>query len=209
MRVTLSGPAGDLEGLLWEPQEGAPVAAAVVCPPAPARRGDDGQQRRVPHGARSCSHAGLAVLRFNFRGVGASAGEHDGQGGEEGDASAALDWLAERHPGLPLWGAGFSFGARTIASIATRDERLARLLLVALPCAAFDCSMIRDVRPPTHLVMAEHDEFGTLAHLRATFPDLPAHVDAEEVPGVGHFFRGRTPDLERRVREWARGVLAS
>jgi len=153
--------------------------------------------------ARALQKAGLAVLRFNFRGVGESEGRHDGQGAEEEDASAALDALATRFPGLPLWAAGFSFGARTVAGLAGRDERIARLLCVALPVKAFDCQVIMRVLPPTHVIAAGADEFGNLADLRALFPDLPGHVETEEIDGVGHLFTAKTPELEACVLAWA------
>lgn len=88
-----------LEGILWEPTDGLPRAAVVVChphpkPPPPTLGGT--MRNNVVHRiARGFGDAGLAVLRFNFRSVGASEGEHDGQGAEDGDLSAALDfWLA-------------------------------------------------------------------------------------------------------------------
>jgi len=205
MRVTIPGPAGRLEGLLWTP-EAPPLAAVAVCHPHP-RGGGTMDNNVVFRTARGLQSAGLASLRFNFRGVGASEGEHHGEGAEEEDLAAALDWLEARFPGLPLWAAGFSFGARTAAGLATRDRRIRRLLLVALPVAAFDCAMLPRVLPPTHLLMAGLDEFGTLAGVRERFPDLPEHVDAEEVPDVDHFFRGKTPELEARVRAWASAAL--
>jgi hypothetical protein len=153
--------------------------------------------------ARGLQSAGLAVLRFNFRGAGQSEGQHDGRGAEERDAQAALDWLAERFPGVPLWAAGFSFGARTLASLARHERRLARLLLIALPARVFDCEFVRDVLPSTRVLLAGNDSFGNLSDLMASVGTLPAHVQAEEIPGTDHFFRGRTPELEARVRAWA------
>ena len=62
-----------------------------------------------------------------------------------------------------------------LATLAGEDERIRELLLVALPCKAFDCSALPAVRPPTWILMAGADEFGTLADLRERFPELPAH----------------------------------
>ena len=66
----------------------------------------------------------------------------------------------------------------------------------------FDCSFLRNVLAPTHLVMAGEDEYGNLAKLRERLPDLPAHVTAEEIPGVGHFFEGKTLEVESRAHAW-------
>jgi uncharacterized protein len=205
VQLFVQGPVGRLEAILWRP-EGEPRAAAVVCHPHPAHGGTM-HNNVVFRTARGLQNAGLAVLRFNFRGVEASEGAHDGRGAEELDAAAALDHLERELPGLPLWAAGFSFGARTVAALATHDRRVQRLLLVTVPCLAYDCAFVRGVLPPTHAILAGDDAFGNLADLRERVPDLPAHFSAEELPGVDHFFRGKTPELEARVRAWAEGQL--
>ena len=208
MKFFIPGPAGRLEALLWEPLDARPArAAAVVCHPHP-RGGGTMDNNVVFRTARGLQRAGLAVLRFNFRGTGASEGVHDGAGAEETDAAAVLGHLERRFPGLALWGAGFSFGARTIASLACRDRRLSRALCVTMPCKAFDCSFLARVLAPTHVILAGLDEYGNLSDLRARVPGLPPHVATEEIPGVDHFFKGRTPELEARVHAWASAQFA-
>jgi len=133
MRFFIPGPVGRLEALLWMPKDGAaPRAAAVVCHPLPTAGGtmDNNVVFRI---ARGLQHAGLAVLRFNFRSAGASEGVHDGKGAEEGDVRAALDHLERGLPGLELWAAGFSFGARTVGSLARSEARIRRVALIAPP----------------------------------------------------------------------------
>ncbi|MEO6711453.1 MAG: alpha/beta hydrolase, partial [Planctomycetota bacterium] len=105
MKFFIPGPVGRLEAILWEPLHGAaPRAAALVCHPHP-KGGGTMDNNVVFRTARGLQHAGLAVLRFNFRGVGASEGAHDGEGAEDGDAAAGVDLLEQRYPGLELWGA--------------------------------------------------------------------------------------------------------
>jgi hypothetical protein len=205
MTVFIPGPAGRLEAIPWKP-DGAARAAAVVCHPHPLYGGTmhNNVTFRI---ARALQRSGLAVLRFNFRGAGASEGVHDGGPGEVEDAAAALEHVAGEYPGLPLWAAGFSFGSRTLAELAGRDDRLQRLICATLPCLAFDCSAILAVRPPTYLLMAGADEFGNLAALRELFPELPAHVETDEIADVDHFFRGQTPELERRIQAHAERAL--
>lgn len=159
--------------------------------------------------ARGLQRAGIAVLRFNFRGVRASEGTHDGLGAEEDDAAAALDYLEREFPGLPLWAAGFSFGSRTVGALAVRDPRIRRVLLVALPSKAFDCTFVRGVQQPTHVLLAENDEFGTPADFTERIGPLGNNFEIDVIEGVEHFFRGKTPELERRVRTWAERSLAS
>jgi len=207
MTLFIPGPAGRLEALAWSAQdeaggEAVPRGAAVVCHPHPLFGGTM-HNNVVFRIARALQRAGLSVVRFNFRGVEQSEGVHDGRGGAEDDALAVLDWLAERHPGLPLWAAGFSFGARTVAALAAREPRIAHVLCVALPCKVFDCSGLATLGQPTLCLMAGLDQYGTLADLRARFPDLPAHIETDEIEGVDHFFRGATPQLEARVRAHA------
>ncbi len=208
MRHFIPGPAGRLDAISWLPKDGvAPRAAAVVCHPHPVFGGtmDNNVAFRVARGLQS---AGLAVLRFNFRGAGDSEGEHDGNGAEEQDVVAALDHLEREFPGLPLWGAGFSFGARTVGALALREPRMRRLLLVALPSKAYDCTFIRALTQPTHVLLAGNDEFGTPDDFHERIGALTSHFEIDVVPDVDHFFRGRTPELERRVRAWAERSLA-
>src|SRR5712671_4968785 len=99
-RMAIPVAHGRLEALLRGPE--APFAAAVFCHPHPLHGGTM-NNNVVYRVAKALNDAGAAVLRFNFRGVGASTGSHDAGAGEEDDALAALDFLAEHHPGLPLW----------------------------------------------------------------------------------------------------------
>src|SRR5512132_4538378 len=105
----LGGPAGRLEAILDEPA-GTPRAAVVFAHPHP-QYGGTMHTKAVYQGAKGLARIGCAVLRFNFRGVGRSAGTFDLGEGEKEDFSAALDYMAARYPGARLWAAGFSFGA--------------------------------------------------------------------------------------------------
>ncbi len=109
----LPGPAGRLEALLEEPDDQSPHLAVVLCHPHP-RFGGTMHNKVVYRLARGLRAAGAVVLRFNFRGVGASHGEYGEMAGEIEDARAALAWLRERYPELPFALAGFSFEARAI-----------------------------------------------------------------------------------------------
>jgi alpha/beta superfamily hydrolase len=206
-KLTIQGPVGRLEAVLWEP-EGPPRAVAVVAHPHP-QHGGTMDNNVVHRTARGLHDAGLAVVRFNFRGTGASEGQHDGNGAEDEDLRAVVDDLAQRYPGLELWAAGFSFGARTVARLAPKEPRIRRVLLVALPVLAYDCRFALQIRQPGAIVMAGEDRFGTLAELRSQMPELLDRFHVEEVPGVDHFFSGSLDELRARVRSWAESVLAA
>jgi len=175
----------------------------VVCHPHPLHAGSL-RNTIVFRTARALRAAGLVTLRFNFRGVEGSEGEHDGDGGEAEDAAACLAFLAERHPRLPLWGAGYSFGARTICELAAeRPALMERIVLVAPPIAVYDCSCLDRIQQPGFLLFGSKDEFGTLAELAQKHSALPARLELHEISGADHFFRGRTPLLEEQIRAYA------
>jgi alpha/beta superfamily hydrolase len=206
MEVTIRGPVGRLFGVLEEPEDTSRLSgAAICCHPHPLHGGTH-QNTIVYRLARALRSAGLATLRFDFRGVGSSEGAHDGHGGEEGDASAALDLLQERYPGLPLWATGFSFGSRTVGSLATRDFRIERLALIALPVSIYASSFLDELSQPTLMVFGSGDTFGTLTELAQRHPSLGENFELEEISGADHFFRGRTPLLEETIRNWAQAA---
>jgi alpha/beta superfamily hydrolase len=208
--VDFDGPTGKLEGLLGPPEHGeaTPRAVAVVCHPHPSGGGTM-HNTVVYRVAKGLRRAGLAVLRFNFRGVEGSEGEHHGEGLEEGDAEAAIDYLTSLYPRVPLWAGGFSFGSRQIAGLAPRDSRIERTFFIALPVKVYECAPIADVKQPGYMLFAGDDDFGTAAVLREKFPFLGANLEVDEIPGTDHFFRGKTPELEERVRAWAVRSLES
>jgi len=105
--LRLSGPVGELEAALEVPAE--PSAIAVICHPHPLQGGTM-HNKVVTTLARTLQGLGHATLRFNYRGVGASAGDYGEIIGETADALAAIDWMRNRFKGLPLTLAGFSFG---------------------------------------------------------------------------------------------------
>ncbi|HEY8370088.1 MAG TPA: alpha/beta fold hydrolase [Thermodesulfobacteriota bacterium] len=203
----LAGPVGPLEAL-YEIDVSDRGAAALVLHPHPLYGGTM-HNKVVYRLARALRRAGLATLRINFRGVGASAGRYDEGRGEVDDARAALDWLAARHPGRPLWVAGFSFGAWVGVTLAASDPRVVRIVAAGLPVRLDRLATVADLGDrPLLVVQGEHDEYGPPSAVRdalAARPTATLHV----VPGTDHFFEGRLDDLEREVLAFAeRGLDA-
>ena len=137
-----AGPVGRLEAVLMTP-ETPPVAAAVVCHAHPLHGGMM-HFKAVFRAAKALQGAGLAVLRFNFRGVGRSEGAHDDGIGEQDDARAALSELERRFPGAPLVLGGFSFGSVVALRVAARDARVRAVFALGFPLVRFgDAATLR------------------------------------------------------------------
>ncbi|HEX8285280.1 MAG TPA: alpha/beta fold hydrolase [Pyrinomonadaceae bacterium] len=210
----IPAPHGRLEAIWKEPRaDASPRGVALVLHPHPLHGGTM-HNKVVFRTARGLEDAGLATLRINFRGVGHSTGEHTGaRGGEQEDARIALDFLTEKHPGLPVFLAGFSFGARVGLEVGTHDERVRFLAGVGTPVSIpereYDFSFLEDCRKPLLLVHGERDEFGSVTDLRALAARLPpeARAQIKIIPGAGHFFDQQLEDLRRAVAEWAAEML--
>src|SRR5207245_7735296 len=129
----------------------SPTAGVVICHPDPLYCGDM-ENPVVVRVQEVCAGLGLATLRFNFRGVGASGGVHAGGVGEQDDASAALDALAKAIGGGVLAIAGYSFGARIAALVGVRDGRIGGMALIAPPLAMYDFEFFEDKHVPALVV---------------------------------------------------------
>jgi len=200
--ILIPGPAGQIEALLSHPVAGEPAAIAVICHPHPLYGGS--LTNKVVHilGSAFLKMA-LPVLRFNFRGVGASEGEFDGGEGEQADLEAAVAWLRQRYPGRPLWLAGFSFGA-FVAYNAHRQLDAARLLLVAPPLRLFEFGDLRSVEIPWMVVQGSNDEVVSADAVQHWVQNQPRPPVFEMVEGASHFFHGRLNDLRQIVlKNWA------
>src|SRR3954447_8733149 len=130
----LRGPEGRLEALIDIPETATVRAAVVFAHPHP-QYGGAMHTKAVYQGTKGLVRIGCAVLRFNFRGVGASEDTFDRGEGEKADFAAALDYMAARYPGTPLWAAGFSFGAWVALEVGAEDPRVAVLIGIAPPVA--------------------------------------------------------------------------
>src|SRR5436309_11465574 len=170
---TIAGPAGDLEALLEEPEPEAGPAhtAAVVCHPHPLYGGAM-HNIVVYRMARGLRRAGIAVLRFNFRGVGRSHGVHAHLTGEIEDARAALDWLRARYPGLGFALAGFSFGARVVTRLGCGMEGARFVMAAGFPTRMGAADYLETCAIRKIFLQSTHDEFGPLAELDALFARL-------------------------------------
>jgi len=197
--VAIPGPAGSLEGLLHEHEGQPPARAAVICHPHPLHGGS--LHNKVVHRVAATLHGlGAAVLRFNFRGVGASAGRFDEGEGELADARAALAWMRARHPDARLWLGGFSFGAWIAARLAALEPELERLILVAPPVGTHDLSVLRGVTVPKLVIQGTADVLCPLAMLERAYPEWAEPKTLTRVEGASHFFDRQLGALAEAIR---------
>src|SRR5476649_1526755 len=138
----LAGPAGRIEAILDEPlppgtighdgrvSAGHPggLRAAVVLAHPHTQFGGTMHTKVVYQAAKALSRIGCAVLRFNFRGAGASEGTFTNGPGEMDDFRAALDFMQAQYPNAPIWAAGMSFGAWVALTVGTGDPRVTTLI---------------------------------------------------------------------------------
>lgn len=196
--LMIPGPAGRLEALLEEPEEGSPLGAALVCHPHP-QHGGTMHTKVVYRIARGLRRAGLAVLRFNYRGVNLSEGTYDKGIGEELDARACLALLRERYPLLPFTIAGFSFGSRIALRIA-RDPGPDRVIAVGFPTVYADSSYLQPpYATPRVFIHSTHDEFGPRTEFEKVMGDLTPPPEVHWVEAKDHFFVDALDQFEEVV----------
>lgn len=194
----IPGPAGRLEALLEEPEDREPLVAVVVCHPHPLYGGTM-HNKVVYRMARGLRHAGAIVLRFNFRGVGGSEGEHAHLTGEIEDARAALSWLRARYPAMPYSLAGFSFGARAITRLGCDLEAASWLMAVGFPTNYGSTEYLESCHTPKIVIQSTHDQYGPRSEMEALYERLPEPKELIWIEAADHFFAGALDDLEARV----------
>jgi alpha/beta superfamily hydrolase len=215
MPLEFQGPAGRLEALLDEPAaargvdgdgrvqsgSGAGARAAVVFAHPHPQYGGTMHTKVVYQSAKALARIGCAVVRFNFRGVGQSDGAFDNGEGEKRDFLAALDFMRQRYPGVPLWAAGMSFGSWIALTAGAEQPDVALLLGIAVCSDRYDFEVVRSSRQVQVL------------HPRRTGRDHAARADSrflramrrpEElviVDGADHLFDGKVSEVADAIED--------
>ena len=196
--VEIPGPAGVLEAALDAAGRPA-LAAAVLCHPHPLQQGTMGN-KVVTTLSRAFTRLGADAVRFNFRGVGGSAGSYGDGVGEREDALAVLAWCRARWPSRPVYLGGFSFGGAVAAAIAARAAP-AGLVTVAPPVDGLRSAFVAP-SCPWLLVHGDADEVVPPTPVLAWAATLAQPPRIVVLPGVGHFFHGRLPALLDSVTDF-------
>jgi alpha/beta superfamily hydrolase len=193
----IEGPVGRLEAILERPGVGPLEGCAVVCHPHPQHGGT--MHNKVAHTlARAFVRSGFETLRFNFRGTEESEGVFDNGVGELDDALAALHWLSDRHPDLPIWLAGFSFGA-AMAVKAAVAEPVDGLIAVAPAISRFAQGLATQPTCPWLIVQGDEDELVDVEETVAWVDSLEPGPELLIINGGEHFFHGRLGELRDAV----------
>ena len=198
MHLDLNGPAGRLEALLDENTDkpGGIRAAVVFGHPHPMHGGTM-HTKAVYQGSKGLGRIGCAILRFNFRGVGGSAGTFDQGAGEVEDFKAALDFMAARYPDAPLWAAGFSFGSWIALETGSQDPRVSALIGIAPPVKreGYTWTHIFESTKPKFFVQGDMDELCSIKDMWAFYARLKEPKELVVIEGASHLFEGRTPEI--------------
>lgn len=201
--LIIPAPHGQLEAILKEPT-GERRGVGLVCHPHPLGGGTM-HNKVVFRAAAGLIDAGLATLRFNFRGVGASTGVHSEIEGGMEDVRTALDYLSSEYRDEDITLAGFSFGSRTGMAVGMGDDRVKRLISIGTPVDKYgDYEFLTAVRKPILFVHGDSDEFGAIENVRALVAEVSKNTDCELVvfPSCGHFFDEHLNELRETIRDW-------
>ncbi len=200
--LEIAGPAGSLEAILETP-DGEPTATAVICHPHPLHGGTM-HNKVVYRAAKGAVAAGLPCLRFNFRGVGQSAGRHDGGEGELGDLAAAIDHMESSFTGLPLLVGGFSFGAAIGLGFGAGDQRVAALVGIGLPTSRTSFSYLLENMKPLLLLHGAMDPFGAEGDVRHLAEGRRGPTKLVLYPGQGHFLEDVLHEMGAQITSFCR-----
>jgi alpha/beta superfamily hydrolase len=198
----LTGPAGRLEALLDEPSGRTPRAIVVFAHPLPTHGGTM-HTKAVYQGTKGLVRTGCAVLRFNFRGVGKSEGHFDGGPGEMGDFTAAIAYARGKYPGLPIWAAGFSFGAWIALETGAMDDRVSVLIGIAPPVTKpdYDFTATRASTKPKFFVQGEADEICPIQDMWKFYGEVPEPKELVVIDAADHLFDGHTVEVGEALED--------
>ena len=163
--------------------------------------------KTVYQSAKALARIGCAVLRFNFRGVGASEGAFDSGPGEQADFRAALDYMAGKYPGVPLWAGGFSFGSWVALEVGAVDPRVSLLIGIAPPVATsvsgqnytFDATL--ESTKPKFFVQGEADEVCPIEGMWHFYGKLHEPKELAVIDAADHLFDGKTQEVGEALED--------
>jgi uncharacterized protein len=200
-KLIIEGPAGALESVVEVPAAiGEITAVAVICHPHPLFGGTL-DNKVVYTLARAFQEAAIATVRFNFRGVGKSAGKYAEGDGETQDAVAVMAYAQTRWPEAAVYVAGFSFGAG-VALRATAKMNTRGLVTVAPALSYISLDNVQVPDCPWLVIQGEADELVDAKSVQRWSQNMQPSPELILLPGVGHFFHGCLDVLRAHVEKF-------
>ena len=203
MALFIPGRGVKLEAVLREPRGHTLRGGAVLCHPHPAHGGTM-ENRVIYRAAKAVQAADLAALRFNFRGAGASTGSYDEGVGEKDDVAAAINWLEEKYPRLPLALVGFSFGSWVGLQVACPDSRIRAVVGLGLPLNFYDFDFLAENEKPSLYIVGTQDEFCPMEKLDFLARRLPQTSAVRRIDGADHFFGAQLEQVQNLISDFFR-----
>lgn len=214
-QLDIAGPAGRLECLLDEPSPSGTIGgdgllaparstdirAAVVLGHPHTEYGGTMHTKAVYQSAKALSRIGCAVLRFNFRGAGASAGSFADGIGERDDFRAALDFMHDRYPGTTLWAGGMSFGSWVALTVGAEDPRVTTLIGIALPVDRYDFNAVAQSTKPKFFVHGERDELIPIKTMREFYARCAEPKELVVIDSADHLFDGKVGEVADSIED--------
>jgi alpha/beta superfamily hydrolase len=215
MPLEIAGPAGALECLIDEPStergvnrdglieagRAAGIRAAVVFGHPHPQYGGTMHTKTVYQAAKALTRIGCAVVRFNFRGVGKSAGGWNEGVGEKDDFRAALDFAGKRYPDARLWTAGMSFGSWIALTTGAEDPRVSTLIGISMPVNRYDYTAVQDSPKPKFFIHGERDEVCPLKDVREMYARAHDPKELVVIEAADHLFDGKVGEVADAIEE--------
>ncbi len=205
--LVLDGPAGPLEAIIEPPEADVPAhpVIAIVCHPLPTEGGSM-HNKVVTMTARALRELGVTTLRFNFRGVGHSAGAFDDGNGERDDLRVVAAWVRAQRPKDRLWLAGFSFGAY-VTLRAAGELQPDVLISIAPPAGRWEFASIELPTMPWLVIQGEADEIVDPQAVYAWLEASEAQAELVKMPDTSHFFHRKLMDLRGAIKNGVKPYL--
>jgi len=200
MTFFINGPTGQLEAIEHKPDSTEHPITAIICHPHPLFEGTM-HNKVVTTLARTCDALKIHSIRFNYRGVGESAGEYGEIEGEVDDCMAVIDWVTQHQPHNQLWLMGFSFGAY-IAARAAIAAKSKQLVCIAPAVEHAHFMDLPEVHCPWLVVQGDKDEVVPPQMVYDFVEKRPENITLYKLSDTGHFFHGKLVDLKCKLVQY-------
>ncbi len=205
--LLIDGPAGPLDVMVEPPDADVPAqpVTAIVCHPLPTEGGSM-HNKVVTMTTRALRELGVTTVRFNFRGVGKSAGAFDDGDGERDDLRAVAAWVRAQRPQHALWLGGFSFGA-AVSLCAAAELQPDLLISIAPPAPRWGLDTLTAPTMPWLVIQGESDEVVDAPAVYAWLEQLKAQAELVKMPDTSHFFHRKLMDLRGAIKNGVKPYL--